>query len=123
MKAIDLICEVMLGKHIPKEKQVDIVRQKFKKAHIDVSTVHIRFTDNWKDCKGFKDLQMEIKQGYWVYTHHTKAAFYEFAQYNTLEESLQIMKVIKTNPFSEGTRLYYLYQNELFNVEVKEMEI
>jgi len=123
MKALDLVSEVLIGKHISKENKEKAVKQRLNKAHIDVSAVHVRFTDNWDSCKGYKELQKEVQEGYWVYTHHVEAEFYDFSQHNTIEEALQHMRVIKSNPYSEGTTLYFLYKNELYTVEIKGLKI
>ena len=123
MKAIDLISEVLIGKHIPEEKKEEVIKQRLDKAHIDVSAVHVRFTDNWESCKGYNELQKEIQEGYWVYTHHTEADFYDFSQHNTIEEALQHMRVIKSNPYSEDTKLYFIYKDEIYIVEVRGLKL
>ena len=123
MKAIDLISEVLIGKHIPEEKKEEVIKQRLDKAHIDVSAVHVRFTDNWESCKGYNELQKEIQEGYWVYTHHTEADFYDFSQHNTIEEALQHMRVIKSNPYSEDIKLYFIYKDEIYIVEVRGLKL
>lgn len=119
MKAIELLKETMIGKHIPQNRHSEIIEKRLENAHIDCSPIHIRFTDGWEDSMGFEKLQQNICEGYWTYTHHIKEKFYEYAHHSSIEKALVLIKTINSNPYSEDTKLYYIYKDEIYLVEVK----
>lgn len=123
MKAIELLKETMIGKHIPENRHNEIIEKKLENSHIDCSPIHIRFTDGWEDCIGFENLQQSICEGYWSYTHHTKEQFYEYAHHPSIEKALKLIKTINNNPYSEDTKLYYIYRDEIYIVEVKGLKL
>lgn len=123
MKAIDLLKDTMIGKHIPQNRHNEIIEKRLLKAHIDCSPLHIRFTDGWEDCMGYEKLQQEICEGYWTYTHHTKEKFYEYAHHSSIEKALELIKTINGNPYSEDTKLYFIYKDEVCIVEVRGLRL
>ena len=123
MKAIELLKETMIGKHIPQNRHNEIIEKRLENAHIDCFPIHIRFTDGWEDSMGFEKLQQKICDGYWTYTHHTKEKFYEYAHHSTIEKALELIKKIKSNPYSEDTKLYFIYKDEIYIVEVRGLKL
>lgn len=123
MKAIELLKETMIGKHIPQNRHNEIIEKRLENAHIDCSPIHIRFTDGWEDSMGFEKLQQNIYEGYWTYTHHTKEKFYEYAHHSSIEKALELIKTINSNPYSEDTKLYFIYKDEVYIVEVRGLKL
>lgn len=123
MKAINLLKETMIGKHIPENRQNEIIEKRLENSHIDCTPTYIRFTDGWEDCMGFEKLQKTICEGYWTYNHQTKEKFFEYAHHSSIEKALELIKTINSNPYSEDTKLYFIYKDDIYIVEVRGLKL
>lgn len=118
LTAMDLVKEVFASEEKTEEKQLKTVKEKFKTANIWVSDTYIKFTLNWEDCKGFEDLQKEIKEGYWLFSFNAESTYGEFTHCDKLEDVVTLLKVVTANPCCTGIRVFYIYNKDIYTVEI-----
>ena len=52
-----------------------------------------------------------------------KEKFYEYAHHSSIEKALELIKTINSNPYSEDTKLYFIYKDEIYIVEVRGLKL